>query len=125
MHRPPLRRPSPPGAVPGASMAWETRGNRRYYYQSERVYGRVVKQYVGSGEVAELIDVVNLDKQAARDAERAKVRAERDELSRLESVLVSLGDFADAAAEEAMRAAGYHRIKRGPWRKCRGQTRQA
>ena len=33
-------------------MAWESRGNRRYFYHSAKVDGRVVKDYVGTGPVA-------------------------------------------------------------------------
>jgi hypothetical protein len=45
-------------------MAWETRGGREYYYESERVGGRVVKRYVGPGQVAILIDSMNEEKRA-------------------------------------------------------------
>jgi hypothetical protein len=100
-------------------MAWETRGNRQYYYESERVGGRVVKRYVGPGQVAVLIEAMNEEKGAEREAERAKVRATMGELARLEAMIVPLDDFTQAVAEGAMLAAGYHRIKRGPWRKRR------
>jgi hypothetical protein len=36
-------------------VAWERRGSNLYYYQSERVDGRVRKKYVGTGEVAQAI----------------------------------------------------------------------
>jgi hypothetical protein len=36
-------------------MAWERRGSNLYYYQSQRVDGRVRKKYVGTGEVAQAI----------------------------------------------------------------------
>lgn len=36
-------------------MAWEKRGNRSYFYQKKRIGGKVKSEYVGAGEVAELI----------------------------------------------------------------------
>jgi len=35
-------------------MPWELRGQKRYYYRSERVAGRPVRRYFGSGPAAEL-----------------------------------------------------------------------
>ena len=35
-------------------MPWEQRGDRRYYYRTERRLGRAARRYVGSGDVAEL-----------------------------------------------------------------------
>ena len=34
-------------------MGWEVRRGKRYYYRTERVNGRVVKTYIGSGPAAE------------------------------------------------------------------------
>jgi hypothetical protein len=34
-------------------MAWETRGSRRFYYRSHKVDGRIVRDYVGAGPVAD------------------------------------------------------------------------
>jgi hypothetical protein len=103
-------------------MAWETRGNRRYFYRSERVGGRVVKHYEGSEMMAEVVGLLQVEKKASREAERAKVRAEQEELSQLEAVLAPLDEIARVAVEEAMQAAGFHRTKRGPWRKRRVQV---
>ena len=36
-------------------MAWEARGNKSYYYRKRRIGRRVVSEYVGSSETAELI----------------------------------------------------------------------
>lgn len=102
-------------------MGWETRGDRRYFYKSERIGVRVVKRYVGPGEVAELFDAINEDKKAARIANNARVRAAVEEVARLEAMIAPLEEIARDAADKAMQAAGYHRINRGPWRKRRVQ----
>jgi len=102
-------------------MAWENRGNRRYCYESVRAGSRVVKRYLGPELVAFLIDAKIEEKKAKREAERAKFRAIVEELTRLEEVLTPFDDFARTVADGAMLAAGYHRPKRGPWRKRRVQ----
>jgi hypothetical protein len=33
-------------------MSWETPGGRRYYFTAKKVNGRVVKRYVGAGDLA-------------------------------------------------------------------------
>ena len=102
-------------------MAWEQRGGRLYYYQSRRVNGRVVKEYVGAGPGAELQANV---KEADRRSERARREAEKAERERLEEFDAEV----DAACEvigliarAALMAAGYHQHKRGEWRLRRGR----
>jgi hypothetical protein len=43
-----------PQAFRGLVMGWVQRRGRRYYYRSRWVNGRDVKEYVGTGEAAEL-----------------------------------------------------------------------
>lgn len=100
-------------------MGWEKRGNRDYYYTAERVGGRVVKRYVGAGRVAELaasLDAITREQAdtAAEDARRAQA-----DLDALTAAVGPLHDPADALTAAALTAAGFHRPKRGPWRKRR------
>jgi hypothetical protein len=53
-----------------ALMGWEQRGNREYYYQAERVGGRVVKRYVGGGRVGELAAQLDQIERSERDTDR-------------------------------------------------------
>lgn len=100
-------------------MGLERRGNRDYFYTAERVNGRVVKRYVGGGAVADLA--------ARRDAIRREIAAtaaEDDRLARadaetLANALAPLYVFADSLTDAALTAAGFHRHRRGPWRKRR------
>jgi hypothetical protein len=99
-------------------MGWETRRGRRYYYRSRRVNGRVVKEYVGAGEEAELAARVDAD----IAEERARNRAAFYELLLREAayaaILAPLDAACDLVVAAAMTAAGYHKY-RGVWRKKR------
>lgn len=99
-------------------MAWEARGSGRYFYRKRRVGGRVVSEYVGAGEVAELVALAGQAQQESRRAESAlwlSWRSEREADGRAaDGALAGLERLAHAALE----AAGYHRHQ-GQWRKRR------
>jgi hypothetical protein len=97
-------------------MAWERRGNAPYY-TAERVGGRVVKQYVGTGPAAELAAELDAVRQQERSEAAEREARERDQMAALEAVLTPLNELADALGTAALVAAGYHRPKRGPWRR--------
>ena len=97
-------------------MAWEQRGGRHYYYQSERdEEGRVKKRYIGAGEVAELIAHADETRRQSQEARRAR---EREELERLQTADAALEEFCkavDTITRAALVAAGYRNHK-GEWR---------
>ena len=98
---------------------WETRRGSRYAYRSRREGRRVVKEYLGNGFAAELaVRGDDLDR-AERQAERAEERAAREPLDAASALLVELGAKLDAVVGATLTAAGYHRHKRGEWRRRR------
>jgi hypothetical protein len=107
-------------------MGLEKRGGRSYYYTAERVGGRVVKHYIGSGRVAaiaaQLTATWRAERTAERDAERAADRRARKELADLDAALAPLDELADLLARAALLAAGFHRHHRGEWRRRREQA---
>jgi len=103
-------------------VAWDRRG---YYYRVHKRAGRVVREYVGAGEVARLIAQMDALERQQRQAERAADRAKRAELEALDAPLNELNDLADTLARAALVAAGYHQHKRGEWRKRRVQRHEA
>jgi hypothetical protein len=103
-------------------MGWD-RG--RYYTRSRKVNGRVVREYVGTGEAAELVSRMDAIQRASREAARADRRARRAELAALDADLKALSETTDLVASAALLAAGFHRHKRGEWRKRRDQDRPA
>ena len=103
-------------------MAWELRGNRSYYYRSVRRGGRVVKEYFGTGRVAELcarLDALTLERQVIERQDRA---AERDRCDALEAQTLELIQLTDALVVATLTAAGYHRHDRGAWRRRRDRS---
>jgi hypothetical protein len=100
-------------------MAWEDRGGRRYYYQSERVEdGRVVKRYIGVGEIAELISHADETRQRTREARRAQEREELERMEALAAPVLGISEPADILARAHLIVGGYHTHK-GEWRRGR------
>src|SRR5262249_51180929 len=100
-------------------MGWD---KGRYYTRSKKVSGRVVREYVGAGRLAELAAERDALLRCRRRAEREAAAVERGELEALGGPLNELHDLAELAARAALRAAGYHQHKRGEWRKRREQV---
>jgi hypothetical protein len=102
-------------------MGWDKRG---YYYRSRKVKGRVEREYVGTGTVANLVaelDAADRDKKAA--ARQADQRS-RQELAALDAPLETLDEFVDLVACATLLIAGYRQHRRGEWRKKRGEREQ-
>jgi hypothetical protein len=96
-------------------VAWERRGSNLYYYQSERVDGRVRKKYVGTGEVAQAIAHADETIRQSRAERRERGRAQLKEASGLAAAGDELHEAAEILARAQMVAAGYHRHT-GEWR---------
>jgi hypothetical protein len=105
-------------------VAWEERSGRRYYYRSVRRGGSVVKEYLGTGPVAEA--TAQLDEEDRRRREEA-AEAWKEEMRRMEEVEVPIEELCDAAetlARAALVAAGYRQHNRGEWRLRRGEKQR-
>ena len=102
------------------AVAWETRERGgRYYTRSRREGGRVVREYVGTGPLAELAAE---EDRARRELEEARREREREEMERLEALAAPVLEVSEAAeilAHAHLIAAGYHRHK-GEYRRARG-----
>jgi hypothetical protein len=98
-------------------MGWE----RGYYYRARKVAGRVVREYVGAGRVAELPAQLDAIERQERQTKRAARQAEKTELAALDAGMKALAERVDLVARAALLAAGYHQHKRGEWRMRRGR----
>ncbi len=100
-------------------MAWETRGNGSYFYKSERVGGRVVKQYLGGGTAGMLASELDAEWRREARAHLARQRAERERWAALERLADEQSKLADVLMGAALADAGFRRHDRGEWRRRR------
>jgi hypothetical protein len=103
-----------------SAVAWEKRERGgRYYTRSRREGDRVVREYVGSGPLAELAAE---DDRTKRELEEAQREREKEELERMEALAAPIFELSEAAeilAHAHLIAAGYRRHK-GEYRRARG-----
>jgi len=106
-----------------SAVAWEKRKRGgRYYTRSRRSPedGRVLREYVGSGPLAEIVAEEDRTKRELAEAARKR---EKTELERLEALIAPVEELSEAAeilAHAHLIAAGYHRHK-GEYRRARGK----
>jgi hypothetical protein len=100
-------------------MALERRGGGSYYYRKVRREGRVVSQYLGTGPWASLIAIMDGIGRVQREADRERWKAIRERMDAEEAEAIDLFDRVEAIARSALESAGYHRHKRGEWRRRR------
>jgi hypothetical protein len=103
------------------AMAWEGRPDctNRYYTRSRKMGGRVVREYIGRGPLADLAAAQDAAERQARSTarERLRVIAARDAPAFL--ALAKLDRLLDGLAAAHLLEAGYHRHHRGEWRRRR------
>jgi len=100
-------------------MALESRGNRTYYYRKRREGGRVVSEYVGSGEFARAAYQIE---SADREMTRLKIAAEKEDYAEEMPLWAEFEAYfrkIDALFKRELIAMGFHQHKRGEWRKKR------
>ncbi len=101
---------------------WErrTRGGL-YYTRSRKQGGRVVREYVGSGPLAELAAKTDAMKRRRREEQAKAWREERESLEALDRSVEELYEAAEVLARASLIAAGYRQHNRGEWRRKRGR----
>ncbi len=102
-------------------MGWEKDG--RYYTRSSRVNGRVVREYVGSGELSLLSARLDAILRAERRAERERDKQQCQALQSEDEELRAYCQAVETVLRDALTGAGYHQHARGEWRKRRGAQR--
>lgn len=102
-------------------MSWETRERGgRYYTRSKREGGRIVREYIGTGRLAELASELDRLDRERRESERIEQQLARSEVETSEAPIKALHEDVELLARGALLAAGYHR-HHGQWRRKRGQ----
>ena len=104
-------------------MGWETRrGRGRYYTRSRKVHGRIIREYVGTGPVAELAAQQDAEKRVKRLAARERLHHGAAQWTGAAAPLMQLSQLLDGLTAATLIAAGYHQHHRGTWRKRRHGT---
>jgi hypothetical protein len=98
-------------------MSWESREGREYYTRSRRVGGRIRRQYVGRGELAELAAAADASRRAQSRRQAEEQRAARARWQAAEQLLRQLDAGVELLAHAALLAAGYRQHARGAWRR--------
>lgn len=80
----------------------------------------MVREYVGTGLVAELEAELDAEERAARIKQREELRAERQRWADVEEPVTTLCEMTELMARAALVLAGYHQHHRGEWRRWRG-----
>ena len=98
-------------------MAWEQRGAQTYYYRSVRRHGRVTKDYLGTGPLAELSAAEDAERQAQRHTEAESWRQEQAALDALAQQIDAWWDMSMVLLKATLYTEGYYQHDRGTWRK--------
>ena len=105
-------------------MGWETRGNTeaRYYTRSRREGDRIFREYVGCGDVAELIALKDEERRELREAVKIAVKIafldKTAPIEKIEKDLENLHKILNTELGRHFDDKGYD-YHRGSWRKRR------
>jgi hypothetical protein len=95
------------------------RDRRGYFYRSQRIGGRVVREYLGKGEwCGAAAQLEACDRQSVA-RERSKDAATRRAAAALDSEVAGACDAIQAAMRAELQRHGYRQHARGQWRKQR------
>jgi|SRR5882724_3090159 len=100
-------------------MALETRGNRKFFYLSQRRGGRVKKVYVAGGIAAQLAAEQHAELQRERKLLMVQQKANLAHLSALERLVKEAHIQVEMVARLHLCAAGFHHTAGGEWRRRR------
>lgn len=101
-------------------MGWESRGDGHYYYRKVRCGHRVVSEYIGNGQVAEMVAQLA---EADRDDARRRRGAERQAIQQAEAAhaeFVRISETLRHLTIAVLEQVGFHRHK-GQWRRQRNE----
>ncbi len=104
-------------------MPWEKRQRGgSYYTRSRKVNGRVIREYVGGGARGHLAALTDSQRRLRREEEATAWKNEQARMEALAAPVEELCEHAEVLARATLLAVGFHRHKRGEWRKRRGES---
>ncbi len=99
-------------------MAWELRNGKRYYYRKIRRGKRVVSEYVGAGEFAELLFQIDGIDRVEKTMSMIAWKDNKDEAENLGKEISQLTKIISGMTRASLLISGYHSHK-GQWRRSR------
>lgn len=98
-------------------MAFENRNGRTYYYRKKRIGNRVISEYVGGGEVADLIAGLDELKREQKQFETQIEREMRKESEEIDQDLTEIESKINLIIEGFLISKGFYKSKSREWRK--------
>lgn len=90
-------------------MHWVQRGNRSILYRSTKRNGRVIKEYLGRGELADMAHKVHLLTADERDRQEVQLNRERERIEHAQRLTEDFGRLVHVLFRAAMIIGGYYR----------------
>lgn len=97
-------------------MAWEKRGDNRYYYQKEWINGKCVSTYIGTGEVANLIGQLERGRRIEKHIETARETQNREKLAEIDRDLDEFEQKTKELVDSFLISRGFYKTKSREWR---------
>ena len=97
-------------------MAWESRGNRNYYYRKEWINGKCVSSYVGTGELAGLLAQFDRITQAEKEIEAESQRKSRENIAEIDNDLNEMERKTKKIVESFLIERGFYKTSSREWR---------
>ena len=104
-------------------MGWENRKGRQVYIRKKRIGKRVVSEYVGAGEAAQLMAMYDMHESREAKRKRHAWRKVIEDEARINSLMHDAGRIVKAITDATLVTNGYRRHK-GQWRKARKGAKQ-
>ena len=100
-------------------MGWEKRDRGGLYYtRTRKIGGRIVREYLGSGPLAELAALMDAHKRLRRQEEAKAWQEERKRMEALKAPVEELCEATDVLLQAHLVACSYRRVA-GNWRRRR------
>ncbi len=99
-------------------MGWELRNGKRYYYRKIRRGQRVVSEYIGASEFAELLSEIDGIDRSEKTYSKTNWKNQKDEVKRLNENIGQLAKIIRGVTRASLLTFGYHPHK-GQWRRNR------
>jgi hypothetical protein len=103
-------------------MAWQKRGKSHYYYRSRRVGTKTFRDYMGSGQVAQLSAELDVQRREQRQADRTGWVDFVSHVQEADAALESLNRHCRVLAAAVLLIQGFH-CHNGEWRRYRVRRR--